>query len=170
MKPTVVAVVSCLFISFAFSCKKSFISQTGQSQPQSASAKNSPENNSTTVSAHAICDYVLDETALTSGGWTKVFEDDFTTDLSKWNIWTGGAYNNELEYYQAANLQVANGNLVITVKKETVTGATTPSDPTPKIFNYTSGRVECKANVSAKTSTPKVRMIGRSKLPAGYWM
>ena len=170
MKPTVIAAVSCLLVSFTFSCKKTFVTVASQSQPQSASAKNSPENNSTTVSAHAICDYILDETALTSAGWTKVFEDDFTTDLSKWNIWTGGAYNNELEYYQVANLQVANGNLVITAKKETVTGATTPSDPTPKIFNYTSGRVECKTNVSAKASTPKVRMIARIKLPAGYGM
>jgi beta-glucanase (GH16 family) len=170
MKPTVIAFVSGLLVSFAFSCKKTLTSPTNQSQAQSASPKNSPENNSTTVSAHAICDYVLDETALTSSGWTKVFEDEFTTDLSKWNIWTGGAYNNELEFYQAANLQVANGNLVITAKKETVTGATTPSDPTPKTFNYTSGRVECKTNVSANASTPKVRMIARIKLPAGYGM
>jgi len=125
---------------------------------------------STTVSAHAICNYVLDEGALTSTGWTKTFEDNFDTDISKWNIWTGGAYNNELQFYQAGNLQVTEGNLVITAKKETVTGATTPSDPTPKSFSFTSGRVECKANVSANTSSPKVRMIARIKLPAGYGM
>jgi beta-glucanase (GH16 family) len=113
---------------------------------------------------------VLDETALTSSGWTKVFEDNFSTDLSNWNIWTGGAYNNELQYYQAGNLQVVNGNLVITAKKETITGATTPSDPTPKTFNYTSGRVECKTNVSASAASPRVRMIARIKLPAGYGM
>ena len=125
---------------------------------------------STTVSAHAICNYVLDEGALTSTGWTKTFEDNFDTDISKWNIWTGGAYNSELQFYQAANLQVTGGNLVITAKKETVTGATTPSDPTPKSFSFTSGRVECKTNVSANTSSPKVRMIARIKLPAGYGM
>lgn len=125
---------------------------------------------STTVSAHAICDYVLDEAALTSAGWTKTFEDNFDTDISKWNVWTGGAYNNELQFYQAANLQVTGGNLVITAKKETVTGATTPSDPTPKSFTYTSGRIECKTNVSASASSPKVRMIARIKLPAGYGM
>lgn len=125
---------------------------------------------STTVNATAICDYNFDETTLTNAGWTKTFEDNFDTDLSKWNIWTGGAYNNELEYYQAANLQVINSNLVITAKKETVTGATTPSDPTPKTFNYTSGRIECKTNVSANSSTPKVCMIARIKLPSGYGM
>jgi beta-glucanase (GH16 family) len=118
----------------------------------------------------AICDFQLDETTLTSTGWTKVFEDNFTTDLSKWNIWTGGAFNNELQYYQAANLQVLNGNLVITTKKENVTGATTPYDQTPKTFNYTSGRIECKSIVSANVNTPKVRMMARIKLPAGYGM
>src|SRR5439155_12873552 len=122
-------------------------------------------DNNTSVNATAVCDYDLDETTLTSTGWTKVFEDNFSTDLSKWNIWTGGAFNNELEYYQSANLQVTNGNLVITARRETVTGATTTFDPTPKTFNYTSGRVECKTNVSAKSTTPKVRMIARIKLP-----
>ncbi|MDN3658128.1 hypothetical protein QWZ08_20925 [Ferruginibacter paludis] len=83
-----------------------------------------------TVSATGTCDYVFNETAVTAAGYTKVFEDNFDTDLTKWNVWTGGAYNNELQYYQAANLQLQNGNLVITAKKETVTGATTPFDAT----------------------------------------
>jgi beta-glucanase (GH16 family) len=125
---------------------------------------------STTVTANAVCDYVFDETSLTNSGWTKTFEDNFDKDLSQWTIWTGGAYNNELQYYQGANLQVVNSNLVITAKKETVTGATTPSDQTQKTFSYTSGRIECKTNVSASTQTPKVRMVARIKLPAGYGM
>jgi beta-glucanase (GH16 family) len=124
----------------------------------------------TPTTAPTVCDYTLDEAALTAAGWTKSFEDDFTSDLSKWNIWTGGAFNNELQYYQAGNLQVSNGNLVITTKKETVTGATTPFDATPKTFDYTSGRVECKTNVSANATTPKVRMSARIKLPSGYGM
>lgn len=121
-----------------------------------------------TVNAHAICDYVFNDTTLTNHGWTKTFEDNFDTDLSKWNIWTGGAYNNELEYYQAANLQVTGGNLLINAKKETVTGVTTPSNSTLKTFNYTSGRIECKTNISASTSNPKVRIVARIKLPGGY--
>jgi len=135
-----------------------------------AAARPSPTPTPTT--AHAICDYDLDEAALTSAGWTKTFEDNFTTtnDSSKWKVWTGGAYNNELEYYQPANIQIANGALAIVTKIETVTGATTPSDPTAKTFNYTSGRIECKTNVSANAATPKVRMCARIKLPAGYGM
>jgi len=150
------------------SCKKQVIQNQPDSIQPSSTVHTAPT--STTVTAHGICNYVFDENALTAAGWTKTFEDNFDTDLSKWNVWTGGAYNNELQYYQQNNLQVSTGNLIITAKKETVTGATTPYDPTLKTFNYTSGRVECKTNISASTSTPKVRMIARIKLPAGYGM
>jgi beta-glucanase (GH16 family) len=115
-----------------------------------------------------ICNKDLDESALT--GWTKIFEDDFSTDLSKWNTWHGGAYNNELQMYQAANMQISNGNLIISAAKETVTGPTTPSDATPKTFNYTSGRIESKTNFSASSTNPKIRMAARIKLPSGYGM
>lgn len=118
----------------------------------------------------ATCDYELNEASLTSTGWTKVFEDNFTSGLSKWNIWTGGAYNNELQYYQAANLQLANGVLSIVAKRETVTGRTLPSDPTPKTFEFTSGRIESKTNFSASSNTPRVRMTARIKLASGYGM
>jgi hypothetical protein len=124
--------------------------------------------NNTTVNTTGICDYVFNEAAVTAAGYSKVFEDNFDGGLSKWNIWTGGAFNNELQYYQAANLQLLNGNLIITAKKETVTGATTPFDATSKTFNYTSGRIECKTNISASVSTPKVRIVARIKLPSGY--
>lgn len=124
----------------------------------------------TTVNAHAICNYVFTDSSLTNHGWTKTFEDNFDTDLSQWNIWTGGAYNNELQFYQAANLQVTGGNLVITAKKQTVTGPSTPGSSTNKTFNYTSGRIECKTNIGAGTTTPKVRIVASIKLPTGYGM
>lgn len=139
-------------------------------QQQAAPAAARPAPTPAPATAPTICDYNLDEGVLAAAGWTKSFEDNFTTDLSKWNIWTGGAFNNELQYYQAANLQLANGILTITAKKETATGPTSPFDTTPKTFNYTSGRIECKAPVSANTTTPKVRMAARIKLPAGYGM
>lgn len=149
------------------SCKRDLIS-TEQKQPPISAARPAPTP--TPATAHAICDYDPTETTLPGAGWTKVFEDNFTTDLSKWDIWTGGAFNNELQYYQAANLQIVDGALAIIVKKETATGATTPYDPTQKTFNYTSGRIECKTNVSANAAAPKVRMSARIKLPAGTGM
>src|ERR1044071_6477568 len=140
-----ILVVMSSCIAFA-SCKKDPVANYAVSA--------SHTDNNTSVNANAICDYDLDETTLTNAGWTKVFEDNFSTDLSKWNIWTGGAFNNELEYYQASNMQVQNGALQITARKETVIGATTPFDTTKKTFNYTSGRIECKTNISASASTP----------------
>lgn len=123
-----------------------------------------------TTEATGICDYDLNESTLTSSGWTKRFEENFTTTLNQWNIWTGGAYNNELQYYQAPNLQISNGILSIVAKKETVRGNTLPGDPTQKTFEFTSGRIEGKTHFSASSTTPKVRMIARIKLPTGYGM
>lgn len=117
-----------------------------------------------------MCNYVLNESALTSTGWTKVFEDEFTTNLSKWNIWYGGAYNNELQLYQVNNLQLLNGELLIYAKKETVVGPTRPDNQAPSSFNYTSGRIESKTLFSASRTVPKVRIMARIKLPAGYGM
>ena len=130
------------------------------------------KKNNTNISPKAggVCDYVQDETAIAAAGWTKTFDEPFNSDLSKWNIWTGGAYNNELQLYRAANMVVGNGVLQITAVKENVTGPTTPGDPTPKGFTYTSGRIECKTNVSASAKVPKVRISARIKLPAGYGM
>lgn len=160
-----------LFLFALASCTKPLDEAGLQSATAAKAAPGSgPVVASTTVNATAICDYDLNEANLLSAGWTKTFEDNFSTDLSKWNVWTGGAFNNELQYYGAGNLQVTGGNLVITAKKEAVTGRTTPWDATPKNFQYTSGRIECKTNVSANTKTPKVRMVARIRLPAGYGM
>src|SRR5690349_311817 len=66
--------------------------------------------------APAVCDFELNEQALVEAGWTKAFEDEFESDFSKWNVWTGGAFNNELQYYSAANMELVDGSLVITSK------------------------------------------------------
>lgn len=119
---------------------------------------------------HGVCDYDINESAITGAGWTKTFEDNFSADLGSWNTWYGGAFNNELQLYQASNLSVTGGNLVITARKETVSGPTNPFDPTPKTFDYTSGRIESTTNFSASASVPQVRMMARIKLPSGYGM
>jgi hypothetical protein len=149
------------------SCKKQTNVSVQQIAEDKTATKGAPVPENTTIDATGFCDYTFNEAAVTATGYIKIFEDNFDTDLSKWNIWTGGAFNNELQYYQAANLQLLNGNLVINAKKETVTGVTTPFDATTKTFNYTSGRIECKTNISASASTPKVRIVARIKLPAG---
>lgn len=116
------------------------------------------------------CDYDRTDASLTSAGWTRVFDEPFSSSLSQWSTWTGGAFNNELQHYQGSNLLVANGVLSITARRETVTGATTPFNPALSSFDYTSGRIESVTHFSGTQKKPDVRMAARLKLPAGYGM
>ena len=153
------------FLIILTSCKKN-VATTGAIGEEIATGKPIPP----TPPVHGVCDYDINETAILGAGWTKSFDEGFSGDLNSWSTWYGGAFNNELQLYQAPNLSVTNGNLVISARKETVAGPTTPFDATPKTFNYTSGRIESKTNFSASSSSPVVRMMARIKLPAGYGM
>lgn len=156
-----------LLMVIVTSCKKK-VAVSDAADGEIATAKPTPPPPPPPV--HGVCDYDINESAITGAGWSKTFEDLFSTNLNSWNIWHGGAFNNELQFYQASNLSIENGNLVIAARQETVSGPTTPFDPTPKTFNYTSGRIESKTNFSASTSSPSVRMMARIKLPSGYGM
>ncbi|MBV8389816.1 MAG: glycoside hydrolase family 16 protein [Mucilaginibacter sp.] len=98
--------------------------------------------------------------------YALVWSDEFngtTVDTSKWNFETGGGGwgNNEKEFYQAANATVANGNLMITAKKETVGG-----EP------YTSARM----TTQGKEAPTYGRIEASIKVPQGmgfwpaFWM
>ena len=115
-------------------------------------------------------DYHMQDSVLIKAGWTKTFEDAFDADLNQWDIWTGGACNNELQFYQSDNLQVRNGVLEIHAKKETVTGRTLPANPVLSSYDFSSGRIESKIKISANSETPKVRILARIKMPSGYGM
>ena len=156
-----------LFLITIYGCKKNVETKT-EVPEEIATAKPPPPPPPPPV--HGVCDYAINETAIIGAGWTKTFEDLFSTNLDSWNIWIGGAFNNELQMYQGSNLSVTGGNLVIAARQETVSGPTTPFDSTPKTFNYTSGRIESKTNFSASVSSPSVRMMARIKLPSGYGM
>jgi beta-glucanase (GH16 family) len=99
-----------------------------------------------------------------------VFHEDFGGDLSQWSIWNGGAWNEELQLYQAGNLTLSAGLLSITARREDAEGPTNPYDPTPATFGYTSGRIESLQHFSASRETPNVRFSARLLLPAGYGM
>ncbi|ABG58258.1 b-glycosidase, glycoside hydrolase family 16 protein [Cytophaga hutchinsonii ATCC 33406] len=116
--------------------------------------------------------YDMNETAVINAGWNKVLEESFSTDLSNWNIWQSGAYNNEYQYYSnhPKNIHLENGILTITAIKETVTGNKEPYSDSQKTFDFTSARIESKTSISANTSTPKIRLSARIKLAPGYGM
>lgn len=163
--------LACFLLGVLFACQKPVqTAETAVMNASSTAAHNVAAATTTGVSVD--CDFVFQEQSLLNAGWKKVFEEDFNADLSKWNIWHGGAFNNELQLYQETNLKLVDGSLVITAQKEPVAveGPTSPFDSRLKKFEYTSGRIECKTTVSANTQTPKVRMVARIKLAPGYGM
>ena len=87
---------------------------------------------------------------LTPKGWNLVWSDEFggALDTSKWNIQTGdgtaegipGWGNNELQSYQADNISVADGNLIITARQEEADGRA-----------HTSGRIDTAGKLDRGT-------------------
>jgi hypothetical protein len=94
--------------------------------------------------------YTINETTLRNNGWINIFEDDFTCtlDLNKWTYWSSGAYNDELQCYQLANLNVIDNELQIKATEESLkychpNPTSASEDPfLIKRFDYTSGRIE----------------------------
>ena len=107
-----------------------------------------------------------------TGPWNLVFEDDFNTDLSAWNIWEGGAFNEEIQLYTGSQVRVSGGILNIAVKRQNVSGATSIYDATPKNFEYLSGRIESKAlyGPSSTDGERQYRFEARIQLPSGNGM
>jgi beta-glucanase (GH16 family) len=112
------------------------------------------------------------EMDMTNAGWKKVWQEDFESNLSKWDIWTGGAYNNELQHYQESNLAIKDGMLKITPARLTITGKTTPFENTQKLFDFTSGRIESKEyfTPSGSNDYKSVRFAARVRTSEGIGM
>lgn len=156
---TIYAVLTAGLISVValHSCKK-----LGDNPP--TKPKTTPTN---PVTATTVCDYDYDETTLTNNGWTKVFDDEFTSDLSNWTVFTGGV-TNELECNEPANVQIVNGALQISAQQQTVSGPTTVNGSGTSTFNYTSGSIVSNQSFSANATTPKVMIVARIKIASGY--
>ena len=112
-----------------------------------------------------------DATALSSG-WNLVFEDDFNGGLSSWNVWNGGAYNNEIQMYRGNQVIVSEGTLKIIARREAVSGPANPNDATVKKFEYVSGRVESRELFGPDRADGgrEYRFTARIKLPSGHGM
>lgn len=97
--------------------------------------------------------------------WSDEFNTDGLPDPSKWgyDLGAGGWGNNEAQYYtsRADNAVVINGNLKITMKKESYSGS-----------NYTSARLLTKDKFSFKYGKVEARIklpVGGGTWPA-FWM
>ncbi len=112
------------------------------------------------------------QSVLTPRGWELVWADDFdgsTLNQRNWNIQIGdgtaegipGWGNNELQSYQAANVSVADGHLVISARHEAAGNRA-----------YTSGRINTAGNLVVRYG----RIEASIRVPAGqglwsaFWM
>ena len=77
-------------------------------------------------------------------GWNMIFEEQFEGNFDQWNIWNGGAFNEEIQLYNESQLSLNNGIMTITATRQRATGATNPWDSSVKTFEYLSGRIESK--------------------------
>jgi beta-glucanase (GH16 family) len=118
--------------------------------------------------AHVTADYDFNDTTLTNHGWTKTFNDDFSSnDLSNWYLPQGGQ-KGELECYEPANAAIVNGVLQLSAKRENVTGPAVVDSTRTQNFSYTSAWLLGKQTFSANSTTPKVRVVVRMKATAAY--
>jgi beta-glucanase (GH16 family) len=143
-------------------CKK--LSSGGSGTTGTKTGTLPPSTNPNT--SMAICDYDVADTALTNHGWTVAFEDNFN-NLNNWQTLTGGV-EKELECNEPANVQIVNGVLEISAKKESVTGPKYVGSDSTQSFNYTSGWITSNVAFSANSVTPKVRIVARIKAASGY--
>ena len=137
-----------MLITFAVSCKKN-------GPPTGGLTTTTPTTTPTTTTTTTTVTPSLDTTK-----YSMIWSDEFSgtaVDTTKWNFETGNLnVNNEEEYYKASNATVANGNLVITAKREQNGNQL-----------YTSSRMNTLGKVSAQYGLIEARI--KIPLGAGLW-
>lgn len=154
-----------LYVLFALSCSNSDNGLTSAPAPDPMPDAENPPMEEVTVLPE-VSDAGFDFSASDLDGWELLWEDNFDASLSEWNIWKGGAFNEELQLYQEDNIYVEEGYLFVEQLRESATGATNPFDATTKTFNFTSGRIETK-KLYNPSQQGTLRIAARIKLPAG---
>ena len=104
--------------------------------------------------------------------WNLVFEENFDSDFAQWNVWEGGAFNEEIQRYTGSQMSISSGLLTINAIRQANSGPTNPWDGSTKQFEYLSGRIESKMlfGPSAAEGEREYRFVARIKLPSGYGM
>ncbi|MFC0186280.1 Glycosyl hydrolases family 16 [Pseudarcicella hirudinis] len=154
-------------LSFWICCFLFQISLLGnQIFAQSANAKKNKE----IKDRISIATDFVKEPVGTGKKWTKIFEEEFNADLSQWDIWKGGAFNEELQHYQEENLLIEEGTLQIIARKEKVTGFLRPDIKLLQDFEFSSARIETKQTFGPSAANPELRIAARIKIARGYGM
>lgn len=153
----------CLFTIFAAAAFLLLVSCAKKSDNQNPPVATTPPASSPGVPPAAASPGVP-----SAATWQLVWSDEFDSNAvntSNWNFETGGGGwgNNEQEYYQANNATNADGNLVITVKKETVQNNlyTSARMTTQGKKEFTYGKIEARIKIpSAQGLWPAFWMLG----------
>jgi len=104
--------------------------------------------------------------------WKLVFEEEFEDSLWQWDIWYGGAYNEEIQLYTPEQLVLDNGILKINSIRKNTNGPRTNRDTNNQFFEYVSGRIESKFQFGPrdKFGEREYRFVSRLKIPSGHGM
>jgi len=153
----------CFFTVFAAAAFLLLVSCAKKSDNQNSPVATTPPASSPGVPPAAASPGVP-----STATWQLVWSDEFDSNAvntSNWNFETGGGGwgNNEQEYYQANNATNADGNLVITVKKETVQNNlyTSARMTTQGKKEFTYGKIEARIKIpSAQGLWPAFWMLG----------
>jgi beta-glucanase (GH16 family) len=105
--------------------------------------------------------------------WSDEFNKPGSPDPDKWSFEIGKIRNNEAQYYtdRPENIRIEDGHLLIEARKEDFHGAhyTSASIETLHHFDFTYGRVECRAKLPAgRGSWPAIWTLGSNIHSAGW--
>jgi beta-glucanase (GH16 family) len=114
---------------------------------------------------------------VTAQAYQLVWSDEFNGTSVNTGNWTfesggGGWGNNEQQYYQSQNATVANGNLVITARKQSVGGRpyTSARMITKGKREFTYGRIEARIKLpQGQGQWPAFWMLGANISPSVPW-
>lgn len=101
--------------------------------------------------------------------WSDEFDTNGAPNPAKWgyDIGAGGWGNSEAQYYtnNASNVKVQDGNLIITAKKENLSGSSYTSArlKSENKFEFTYGKIEVRAKLPSGAGTwPAIWMLGQN--------
>jgi len=114
----------------------------------------------------------IHKSSVAESQWELVFEDEFDGDLSRWDVWESGAYNEEIQYYTGEQVTTENGLLTIKTERRIFEGPSKLNHKVIQKFEYVSGRIESKERYgpSATPGEQIYRFVARIKLPRGHGM
>jgi beta-glucanase (GH16 family) len=186
LKKILIGIASALVVMTAVGCGLTTGPATTLTTTEASTATTTQETTTgVTTTRTALVDAIPDECSELAivDGWVPVWCDEFTEatpgtviDTSKWTFQTGGGGfgNQELQYYTgsaADNVDIVDGALVITARKENYGGMAYTSDKiwTQQTASWKYGKFEMRAKLpSGRGTWPAFWMMPKSSKYGGW--